>query len=65
MEAIFSQIPKDLPVWAWILIILIVSLTIYFVAKISGKSKRQSNNITRSNIRGSKIVQKNIDKDKD
>ena len=59
MEAIFSQIPKDLPAWAWIIVILVVCIAIYFVAKLSRSSKRQSNNISGSTIQDSKVFQKN------
>lgn len=59
MEAIFSQIPEDLPAWAWIIVILVVCIAIYFVAKLSRSNKKQSNNISGSTIRDSKFSQKN------
>lgn len=61
MNDFFSQIPKDLPPWVWIILVIIMCLTIYSIAKNSLGNKKQSNSISGTTIKKSKVTQKNID----
>lgn len=65
MSKFFSQYPIDLPPWAWIIGLLIVCFFTYKIAKISGKSKKQINNMSGNTIKKSKVNQRNNSNDKE
>lgn len=65
MEAFLSQIPENLPYWAWILGLLIVAVLTYLINKAKVNSKKQNNTMTGNTIKKSKINQRNNANDKE
>ena len=65
MSNFLSQIPVDLPAWAWMIGLLIVCFFTYKIAKISGKSNKQSNNMSGNTIKKGKVTQHNAANDKE
>lgn len=65
MNNFFSQIPPDLPSLVWIIGLSIICFATYKIANISGKSKKQSNNMSGNTIKKSKVNQRNNANDKE
>ena len=65
MDTFLSQIPKDLPAWAWISIAVIIAILADAVTKANGSNNKQSNKISGTKIKKSRVNQGNVANDKE